>query len=291
MSPFFMENNYLFIDAEETLAALCRDLHDSEWLAVDTEFEREKTYYPELCLLQIATPRITAIIDPISILNLDSVFELLYKKSIVKVFHSARQDLEIFFHLKGSVPEPVFDTQIAAALAGYESGIGYANLVEKMLGVRLNKSYTRTRWKQRPLHPEHLRYAADDVIYLGDVYQQLMYKLADPAHEVTLTQSFSRLSNPSLYLPDPETMWTKIKESRKFAGRNLLVLQKLAAWREIMARTENLPRKWLLSDTAIIEMARLLPSTEDEMTKIKGLGADSVDKFSLSFLKIIHNTV
>ena len=172
-----MNKKYLTIENEEDLGKFCEQLKGSPWLAVDTEFERTQTYFPELCLLQVANADIAAIIDPIAIADLDPFFEVLYDKSITKVFHSGHQDLEIFFNLKGSVPTPIFDTQIAAPLLGYAEQIGYAKLVHQLSGVELGKAFTRSDWKQRPLKQGQLEYAINDVTYLGVAYVQVFRQI------------------------------------------------------------------------------------------------------------------
>jgi len=282
-----LNKEFLYIESEATLANLCEQLHDVPWLAVDTEFERERTYFPELCLLQIASPDITAIIDPLLIGNMEQALDLLYTPSIVKVFHSARQDLEIFFHLKGHIPTPLFDTQIAAKYSSYGDCIGYAQLVDKILGITLSKDLTRTNWKRRPLRTEHLRYAADDVIYLGHIYEQLLSKLTDTEAKALLNNEFKKLEDPLLYLPDPATMWKKVSEARRFSGVKLAILKKLVAWREITAREENLPRKWLLSDQAVVSLTRQLPTTVEELNTIKELDARALNSHGQALLDIL----
>jgi len=283
-----MNKDFITIDTTAALTSLCNQMATSPWLAVDTEFERERTYYPELCLLQIANADTTAIIDPLAIADMHPVYDLLYNPSIIKVFHSARQDLEIFYHLQGRLPVPLYDTQLAAAAAGYDNSIGYGNLVEKMLGVVLAKAHTRTDWKRRPLKPSHLRYAADDVIYLGLVYEHLLMKISGQDKLAALEKEFSKLIDPQLYLPDPQTMWQKIRESRKFNGTGLALLQELAAWREITARIENLPRKWVMSDQLIIEIARLMPVSEHELAQFKDLPPGLLQRHGAALLAMIR---
>lgn len=266
-----MNNEYLYIDDNAALKHLCDQLTGSPWLAVDTEFERERTYYPELCLLQVANTEITAIIDPLAITDMLPVYQLLYNQDITKVFHSARQDLEIFFHLQGRVPTPLYDTQLAAEAAGFDASIGYANLVEKMLGITLDKAHTRTDWKRRPLKATHLRYAADDVIYLGQIYQQLLARIADSDALARLQTGFDKLTHPLLYVPEPGKMWQKIGEARKLGGPTLEILKELAAWRELTAREQNLPRKWVMADPVLVAIARQMPSSTTELDQIKGL--------------------
>ena len=286
-----MNKKYLTIENEKDLVKFCEQLKGSPWLAVDTEFERTQTYFPELCLLQVANADIAAIIDPIAIADLDPFFEVLYDKSIIKVFHSGHQDLEIFFNLKGSVPTPIFDTQIAAPLLGYAEQIGYAKLVHKLSGVELGKAFTRSDWKQRPLKQGQLEYAINDVTYLGIAYVQFVEKLEKLNRLAWLEKDFSEMTNPDRYQPDPEHIWKKIREAKKLKGKKLAVLQKLAAWREITAREKNRPRNWLIRDDAIVDMAQLLPEDLNALTKIKGLQGKFVKNHGVELLKIIHSAM
>jgi len=280
--------DYIYIDNDVALHRLVEQLADTTWLAIDTEFERETTYYPELCLLQIANPDVVAIIDPFSLTESESLYQLLYSPTITKVFHSARQDLEIFFHLRGSVPTPLFDTQIAAGKYGYDNGIGYANLVEKMFGVVLDKTHTRTRWKRRPLNAEQLRYAADDVIYLGQIYEQMVSNPDYSSLKKSLQIEFNKLTDPQLYLPDPARMWQKIHEARRLGGNSLAALQALSAWRELTARKENQPRKWVLTDQILLDISRKLPVNEQDLSQIKGLNDQQLMRYGAELLNIVN---
>lgn len=284
-----MNKTFLTIDNEADLIKFCGQLSDSKWLAVDTEFERVQTYYPELCLIQIANSEVAAIIDPIAIANLEPFFELLYKKSITKVFHSAHQDLEIFFHLKGEVPAPIFDTQIAAPLLGYAEQIGYAKLVQQTSGVELGKAYTRSDWKARPLKKGQLEYAINDVIYLGRIYVDFVAKLETLNRTSWLEKDFSALEEIERYEPDPAQIWKKIRESKKLKGEKLAVLQKLAAWRELTARKENKPRNWLLKDEAIVDMAQHLPDEKNALSGIRNLHDRFIAKHGEELLAIIDD--
>jgi ribonuclease D len=283
-----MNKKFLTIENEEDLGKLCAQLKGSDWLAVDTEFERVKTYYPELCLVQVANADIAAIIDPIAIGNLESFFEILYDESITKVFHSAHQDLEIFLCLKGSVPTPVFDTQIAAPLLGYAEQIGYAKLVQQVTGVELGKAFTRSDWKFRPLKKGQLEYAINDVIYLGLIYVEFVKKLEKLDRSSWLEKDFIALGDADRYQPDPEHVWKKIREAKKLKGEKLAVLQKLAAWRELTARQENRPRNWLIKNDAIVDMAQLLPEDIQELGRIKNLQERFIKKHGEVLLEIIH---
>ncbi len=285
-----MKKDFLIIDTSAALTGLCKQLTGSSWLAVDTEFEREKTFYPELCLLQLANADIAAVVDPLAIEDLEPVLNLLYDRSILKVFHSARQDLEIFFDLKGAVPEPLFDTQLAAPLLGYAEQIGYANLVSQILGVELSKTHTRADWKRRPLHDAQLRYAVDDVIYLAQVYEQILHKLTELDRLGWLLNEFSALADPALYRPDPENVWLKVRSANKLKGSKLSVFQHLAAWRESTARVENRPKKWLVRDEALLDMAQMLPDTEADLSRIKGVNKGIIKRHGSVILKIIQTT-
>ena len=167
----------LHIATEQQLHELCTLLQGSRWLALDTEFIREKTYYPDFCLLQISNGTVAASVDPLAIEDLSELVDIMYDGSIVKIFHAGRQDLEIFHQLWGKLPQPLFDTQLAATLLGLGSQIGYGNLVQKVIGRELEKGHSRTDWSRRPLSQDQLRYALDDVIYLGDIYTNITKRL------------------------------------------------------------------------------------------------------------------
>jgi len=282
-----MTEVFSIIDNEKSLSQWCDQLRESTWLAVDTEFERVSTYYPELCLLQVSNGSITAVIDPIVINNLDALFELLYEPTITKVFHSAHQDLELFFNLKGSVPTPLFDTQHAAPLLGYAQGIGYGNLVKEVLNIELNKGHARTDWKKRPLSDAQLRYAADDVIYLGQVYEVFLEKLKQIDNLDELNEKHELQTRAETYQPAPETMWKKIYAARKLKGKQLAIVKQLAAWRERTARQTNRPRKWVMPDPALIDMAKRLPANKSELSIIDKLSDKMVNRYGEILLEII----
>ena len=284
-----MNKDLVFIDGDLALTQLCEQLKGCSWLAVDTEFERSNTYYPELCLLQVASNEITAVIDPLAIANLEPIYDVLYDPLIIKVFHAARQDLEIFFHIKGEIPVPLFDTQIAASLLNYDKHIGYANLIREILDVELSKTLTRTNWKRRPLSRSQLEYAANDVIYLGQIYELFLAKLIKSEQLSLLDEEFNALAKPEVYQPDPENMWRKIRAARKLKGNVLNVLQQLAAWREITARAENQPRNWILHDNTLVEMARLLPANQDDLSQIKGVNVRVLKRHGATLVEIIKS--
>jgi ribonuclease D len=261
-----------YIDTSGKLEELCRSLMDCDWLALDTEFLREKTYFSRFCLLQIATETSVACIDPLALSSLTPLLDLLYTPGIVKVFHAGRQDLEIFFHLWGRLPRPIFDTQLAAPLLGFPEQISYASLVFDMLGIRLEKSHSRTDWSRRPLSQEQLRYAAEDVIYLGMIYQKLRAQLTELRRLDWLDDDFNKLVDPALYENRPELAWQRVTAAHQLKGAQLSVLQTLAAWREEVARREDLPRNWLLRDEVMLDLARIQPTTPEELASLRGIG-------------------
>lgn len=281
------KNKISYINTAEALLDLCAQLANEQWLALDTEFLRESTYLPQFCLLQIGTPEITACVDPLAIDNLDPLFDLLYSPKITKVFHSARQDLEIFYDLRGAIPTPLFDTQIAAPLLGYGEQIGYAPLVTEILNVSLKKAHTRTDWSHRPLKQEQLNYAADDVIYLCQVYQFMHDRLTSLGRLHWLDDEFNALSNSELYVVEPESAWKRIRAASRLRGAQLSTLQALACWREITARADNKPRGWLLKDNALVDLARAAPASIEDLKLIRSLHDSSRRHYGSALLEII----
>ncbi len=255
---------------------------------MDTEFLREKTYYPKFCLLQIATPDWVACIDPIALPDLNPLLDVLYLPTITKIFHSCRQDLEIFFQLRGSIPQPIFDTQLAAPLLGFQDNTGYAMLVSSFLNINLNKAYTRTDWSIRPLSPEQLNYAADDVIYLCKIYQLMCKQLSELGRLDWLNDDFKQLDNPELYQLSPENAWFKIKGKNKLTGKQLSIIQTLSTWREQLAQQDNRPRNWLIRDELLIELAKLQPENVDALAGIRGIQDKTVSRYGKVLCQLIN---
>ena len=276
-----------YVDSSEALQRLCSALAGSEWLAVDTEFIREKTYYPRLCLIQICNGDIAACVDPLAIDDLGPLLDVLYDGSILKVLHAARQDLEIFLHDFGRLPMPVFDTQPAAALLGHGDQIGYANLVKLLLDVELPKDQSRTDWSRRPLDELQLRYALDDVVYLGRLYLHMRGHLFDRERLQWLAADFATLADPQTYFPNPDDMWQRTKGRQMLRGRQLAVLQRLAAWREREARARDLPRKWVLKDDVMIELSRRMPRDAAGLAKIRGIEPGLIRREGEALLKLV----
>jgi ribonuclease D len=280
-----------FVDTQEQLSALCASLKGSEWLAIDTEFIREKTYYPRLCLVQVCNGEIAACVDPLALDNLDPLLEILYDPGTLKVLHAARQDLEIFLHDHGRLPMPVFDTQPAAALLGHGDQIGYANLVKQLLDIELPKDQSRTDWSRRPLDDQQVRYALDDVVYLGQLYLHMRGHLFDKERLQWLAADFAPLADPETYYPDPQNMWKRAKGRKLLRGRQLAVLRTLAAWREQQARQRDLPRKWVLKDDAMIELSRRMPRDPAGLAKIRGIEPGQIRREGDTLIKLIDEAM
>lgn len=276
-----------YINTPEQLAAVCEQVKKVSWLALDTEFLREKTYYPKFCLLQIATPEWVACIDPIALPDLDALFDVIYDPGIVKVFHSCRQDLEIFYQLTGKLPAPIFDTQVAAPLLGFQDNPGYAMLVSSLLNINLSKAHTRADWSHRPLTDAQIEYAADDVIYLCRIYQIVVQKLAELGRADWLKNDFAELSNPALYQVIPEKAWLKIKGKNKLTGKQLSIIQVLAEWREKTAQAEDRPKSWLLRDELLFDIAKLQPETVSDLINVRGINERTVNRHGKVLCQLI----
>ena len=279
---------FQYIDTPHALSAFLQQAQAAEWVALDTEFIREKTYYPRLCLIQVATPDTLACIDPLGIDDLSPFFAWLDNPAMTKVFHAAWQDLEIFCHLSGRVPAPIFDTQIAAAVLGLGDQLGYARLVEELLEVQLDKSQSRTDWSRRPLNKQQLEYAIDDVRYLREIYPLLQQQLTETKRANWLGKPFQRLSDPAEYQPDPRSIWKKVKGVQLLKPKQLAVLRELAAWREERAIGKNLPRRWLLSDEVLVDMSRMKTREAADFEQIRGLSAEQISRHAETWLGLIR---
>jgi len=277
-----------YIDSPSQLQDFCEALKNAPWLAVDTEFLREKTYFPKFCLLQIASADKVACIDPLALESLEPVAALLFDPAITKVFHAGRQDLEIFFHLWGRLPAPIFDTQIAAPLIGLPEQISYAGLIAELLGVTLGKGHARTDWSLRPLTDAQLRYAADDVIHLGTAYLKLRRQLEALDRLDWPESDFAALLNSQLYENAPEQAWQRIGGHYQLNASQLAVLQALAAWREDNARQQDIPRNWLVKDEVLFDLARLMPTAPDSLKLIRGLDERTLKRYGSQLCRIIE---
>ena len=262
------------INKTDDLAALVTRMSAHDFVAVDTEFMRENTYWPELCLVQIATPDEAAAIDPqADTLNLDPLLDLIVENDkVLKVFHAGGQDLEIIHNLTGKMPVSLFDTQIAAMALGYGEQIGYSNLVESVLGHNLDKGARFTDWSRRPLDKRQIDYAIADVTHLSTIFPKLVGKLMKTGRGAWLDEEMERLADPSSFFFPPEDAWKRLK----LPSRNPAVLGRLkalAGWRETEARGKNLPRGRIIKDDTLNDLAGHPPKTQDDLGKVRGLSA------------------
>jgi ribonuclease D len=260
------------ITDNEALAAFCARQQAAEFIAVDTEFMRERTYWPVLCLVQIAGPEEAAAIDPLSPgLDLAPLWGLLAEPGILKVFHAARQDVEIFFTLTGAIPEPLFDTQIAAMVCGFGDAVSYETLVARLARATLDKSSRFTDWSHRPLTDRQVRYALDDVVHLRTVYEKLQQKLAENGRAAWFAEEMAGLGDPALYRSNPEDAWRRFRLRGRVDRRFFGVLREVAAWREAAAQQRNLPRGRILKDEAVLEIAAHQPHAVEALARTRSL--------------------
>lgn len=258
------------LETTESLAAFCQEAKDEPYIAVDTEFIRDKTYYSRLCLVQIATANQAMAIDTLAPgMDLSPLYELMADTNVLKVFHAARQDVEIFFNLSGCIPTPLFDTQVAAMVCGFGDSVGFGSIVSKLAGGHVDKSQRFTDWAQRPLRHKQIDYALDDVIYLRPVYEKITVRLHENGREGWVEEEMAVITDSKSYDIDLKESWRRLK-FRSVKPRFLAILQELAAWREKEARTRNVPRNHVLRDDIIVELACLAPQTEQELDHGRG---------------------
>ena len=240
-------------------------------LAVDTEFLREKTYWPRLCLIQLATEEESVVVDPFRVKDLSDLAELFVDERIVKLFHAAGQDMELIVHEMGVVPKPVFDTQIAASLLGDMLQIGYGSLVLNECNVKLKKADSFTDWSRRPLTDSQIQYALDDVIYLPRIYRSMKERLEKLGRLSWLDRDFEELSDPERYKVDPYERFKRLKRVNQLTPQQLSAAREVAAWRETQAMKRNSPRKWVVTDEQIVEICKREPRTLDELFMVRGV--------------------
>ena len=259
------------ISSTNDLQTLCEDLGSAAYVTVDTEFLREQTFWPQLCLIQIAGPAGEAIIDPMAPgLDLSAFYKLMTNENIVKVFHAARQDIEIVFTKTGAVPNPVFDTQVAAMVCGFGESISYVNLVKKITGADIDKSSRFTDWSRRPLTEKQLVYALGDVTHLRDVYNSLKTQIDATERSTWLAEEMETLTNPQTYDTDPDKAWQRLKLRVK-GRKSLAVLIELAGWRERLAQGQDVPRGRILRDEALYDIANQMPQTPEALGQLRTL--------------------
>jgi ribonuclease D len=250
-------------------------------VALDTEFMRERTYWPRLCLVQLAVADEAWLLDPIEGGDVRWLEEMMTDPGIVKILHAGQQDLEILYRAFGRTAAPVFDTQVAATLAGFPTQVGYARLIEELFGERVDKSDTFTDWARRPLAATQVEYALNDVRHLPGAYRVLVERLQREGRLAWLEEDFERLASPEAFEIVPETQFLRVKRASSLNRRQLGVLREIAAWREREAQRRDLPKRWVVSDESLIEVARRMPSDASQLSAIRGINARSFDSSTL----------
>ncbi|MCF3642309.1 ribonuclease D [Rhizobium sp. TRM95111] len=257
------------IETTEALAEACQILARSDYLTIDTEFLRETTFWPELCLIQMAGPEAAVIVDPLARgLDLSPFFALMADTSVLKVFHAARQDIEIIYNLGKLIPHPIFDTQVAAMVCGFGDSVSYDQLVQKVTGEHIDKSSRFTDWRRRPLTDKQLDYALADVTHLRDVYLFLKGRLEAEGRTTWLAEEMAVLEATETYDMHPDDAWRRLK-MRIRKPMELAVLQKIAAWREREARGRNVPRSRILKDDVLFEVAQQQPADAEALSRLR----------------------
>jgi ribonuclease D len=255
----------------KALAALCKALAQDTYVTVDTEFMRETTYWPDLCLIQIAGAEVNGLIDPMAEgIDLKPFFALMNNEKVLKVFHAARQDVEIMVHLAGTVPHPIFDTQIAAMVCGFGDQVSYEAIVRKLAKAQIDKSSRFTDWSRRPLTEKQLTYALSDVTHLRTVYERLKLELDANGREPWLAQEMAILMAIETYRTEPQDAWKRIKVRLK-SKKQLAVLIAVAGWRELEAQEKNVPRSRVIKDDAVAEVATQMPQNKEALAQLRAL--------------------
>ena len=255
----------------KALTALCKALAHETFVTVDTEFMRETTYWPDLCLIQIAGAEVNGLIDPMADgIDLKPFFALMNNEKVLKVFHAARQDVEIMVHLAGTVPHPIFDTQIAAMVCGFGDQVSYEAIVRKLAKAQIDKSSRFTDWSRRPLTEKQLTYALSDVTHLRTVYERLKLDLDANGREPWLAQEMAILMAIETYRTEPRDAWKRIKVRLK-SKKQLAVLIAVAGWRELEAQEKNVPRSRVIKDDAVAEVATQMPQSKEALGQLRAL--------------------
>ncbi|HXE28440.1 MAG TPA: ribonuclease D [Stellaceae bacterium] len=276
----------------DELAAFCERQAKAEFVTVDTEFMRDRTYWPVLCLVQVGGPEETVAIDPMAEgIDLAPLFALMANPEVLKVFHAARQDIEIFVNLTGKVPAPIFDSQVAAMVCGFGEAASYETLASKLGGAHIDKSARFTDWSHRPLSERQLRYALADVGPLRIVYEKLAARLKKTARASWLDEEMAALTDPALYRLDPAFAWKRLK-LRSNNRRMLALAHALATWRESTAQKRDLPRSRVLRDESLLEIAAHAPQNVDDLARTRGLGKGFAEsKFGGEILAVVEGVM
>jgi ribonuclease D len=280
------------ITTTEALAGFCTAITPEDFITVDTEFMRDSTFWPKLCLIQVAGGVHEAIIDPlVEGLDLKPFYDLMADEGVIKVFHAARQDVEIFFQFGGVIPKPMVDTQIAAMVCGYGDSIGYENLIRKTLNIGIDKSHRFTDWSRRPLKQAQLDYALADVTHLRDAWPIMRDEIEKRDRMSWMAEEVAVLASEDTYTLHPENAWTRLK-SKGFKKRPLAVLMEVAAWRESQAQTRDIPRGRILKDDALYEIARHAPKTKEDLDDFRAVHKGfSKSRHAVSLLEAVSKGI
>lgn len=260
----------MYISTNEDLRIFCDHARSFPAIAVDTEFLRERTFHAKLCLVQVATPDQSVAIDPLAIDDLTPLSELMADVDTLKVFHACSQDMEVLNHALGVLPAPIFDTQIAAAFLGERAQCSYANLVHSFCDVTLPKTASLTDWSRRPLAPEQIEYALDDVRYLIEAYHVIAERLHALGRTAWVRDETRPLADPAHYRADARCAYKRVKRVNSCTRRQLAVARELAAWREMRAERRDVPRKWIMSDEVLVALCRRAPTTAEDFRRVRG---------------------
>ena len=277
------------ITESNKLAEACNRLTNEKFLSIDTEFMREKTYYPQLCLIQIAGEKEAIIIDALAKdINLNPVLELMENKTITKVFHACRQDMEIFYNLNHKIPSPIFDTQIGAMVCGYGESVGYDKLVRQITGIQIDKSSRFTDWSYRPLSKQQLSYALSDVTHLRTVFEALSSQLEKSGRIKWLEEEFKTVLNPETYNTPLDKSWKRLKV-KTGKPRFLILIKELCAFREREAQNRNVPRNRVIRDDILLDIAARSPRSPSDLAKVRNLTTQfSQGKLGESILRVVE---
>lgn len=266
----------MYLHDTASLREFCDRARAHGRIALDTEFMREKTYWARLCLIQLAVGDECVIVDPFELDDLEPLFEVLADAAVVKILHAGSQDLEIFYRLSARAAAPVFDTQVAATLAGFPSQVGYGRLVQDLFDVTIDKSDTFTDWARRPLTPAQVEYALNDVRYLDGAYLELIGRLERDGRVEWLADDFTRMADPACYEVVPQAQYRRLKRITSLSRRQLGVLMHVTAWREREAMRRDMPRRWIVGDETLVEVARRRPEDASVLADIRGLNTRSL---------------
>ncbi len=282
-----MKIKFDYIDSDAQLIAFSREIVSAKWLAVDTEFMRERTYYAQLALIQIASENTHALIDVPALSSLEPLRDAFTRTDCLKIMHSASQDMEVLGQSLGITPTPLFDTQIAASFMGEADQIAYAAIVKQRTGIELDKDQTRTNWLQRPLSPAQLGYAEADVLYLHELYEQLLAELKTAGRLKWVQDESQSLAEKMRLASEPELAWQRLKSLSRMTPSQQHTARDVASWREHRAQQRDLPREWILKKQAVIGIARAQPESMQQLGEIEGLTEKVIQRIGKQLLSIV----